>query len=296
MFSKGAGETIKLLNQNLEQGVDLKHFLDDVISKLRDQLLETVSEGKALVSVDQLRFAIEKFLKARRHINVDHLPQLPLELAIVEIVSEGARDQELAVGNSTSASLRGAEGDDVKSRGNHVALRKAVSVEKKIEKSDFKKQEVDLDIQETQPLSSRPSEASGEISHIRDLPASSNNSEALLETVQEETVFDSVPVISLEEVKEKWPTVFEQIQECNASLPLFMESCEICGVKDDHVELAFEYDLHVQAVNKEKNRVLIEKVLEKVLGKKVKVRALKTEKKESDSVKDLLEEFGGSVV
>ena len=90
--------------------------------------------------------------------------------------------------------------------------------------------------------------------------------------------------------------VFEQIQECNASLPLFLQSCEVHQVSGECVELTFGYDLYVQTVNKEKNRRLVESVLGRVLGKAVKVKAiLSKEKKQDEAVSALLDAFGGSI-
>ncbi len=117
-----------------------------------------------------------------------------------------------------------------------------------------------------------------------------------IERAVESTVFDTIPVISIDEVKEKWPQVYEQIKSCNASLPLFMNSCEVCDVIGDRVELGFEYDLYVQTVNQDKNRRTIEDVFEKVLGKRMRVNAIQSKRPEEETVQELLTEFGGSVI
>ncbi len=112
------------------------------------------------------------------------------------------------------------------------------------------------------------------------------------------TVFDTVPVLSLDQVKQKWPEVYEQIKACNASLPLMMQSCEITGLDGDHVELGFEYDLYVQTVNQEKNRLVIEGVLEQVLGKRLRVRAVhsKSKTEQDETIQSLVQEFGGGLI
>ncbi|MCR4314530.1 MAG: hypothetical protein NUV84_04795, partial [Candidatus Uhrbacteria bacterium] len=112
------------------------------------------------------------------------------------------------------------------------------------------------------------------------------------------TVFDSVPVISLDEVKQKWPEVYEQIKSCNASLPMMMQGCEVSGIEGEHVELGFEYGLYVEAVNQDKNRKLIEGVFEQVLGKRLRVKAVqkKPTVHADETMSTLLQEFGGSIV
>ena len=108
-----------------------------------------------------------------------------------------------------------------------------------------------------------------------------------------EVVFNSVPVIGLEEVKAKWPEVFQQIKENNAALPIIMQAGEISSVDGDLMEFAFQYSLHADTVNQDKNRRLIEGLFEKVLGKKVRVRAKYVHAESDAAVSDLLEQFGG---
>lgn len=215
LFGNDARACVNDLSTFIEQGVDLKSFLDDTIETLREQLFNP--ERSVFV-----RQAILSLLDAKTKIRSDHLPQLPVELAIMELcessVSSIAPTKELPV--------------------------------------DFKEQGVDS---------------------------------------MRSTVFETIPIISLNEVREKWPQVFEQIRECNASLPLFMQSCEVCGVSGEHVELGFEYDLYVQTVNKDKNRQVIEDVLERVLGKRIKVRAVTKKSEEEETVAELIEQFGGTV-
>ncbi len=228
LFAKEARACVEDLNTFIEQGVDLKSFLDDVIETLREQLFD--SKHSAFV-----RQAILSLLEAKAKIRLDHLPQLPVELAIVELC-EGK-----AIGNRQEAEV------------------------------DFHKQGVD-----SVSVIARPAQSVEAISANK-------------------TVFDSIPVISLDEVREKWPQVFEQIRECNASLPLFMQSCEVSGVTNEHVELGFEYDLYVQTVNKDKNRLLIEDVLTRVMGRPFKIKAIAKKPATDETVNDLIEQFGGSV-
>jgi len=246
---KEAAAAVSLLNQQLEQGMDLAHFLDEVIDGLRSELLNVVAAGKK----EDLAFftlAIDLFLKARRHVRTDEIPQLPTELAIVTLCQD-------VVGESAPP-------------------------------SHFQHQGVDLSREKN--AEAKPAPVIFE--PVTDVPVVSEAH--LEEVIPQETVFGSVPVISLDEVRAKWPQVFEQIQECNASLPLFLQSCEVKGVDADQVELSFAYDLYVQTMNKEKNRRLVESVLERVLGKAVKIKAVLGKSKEDEAVASLIDAFGGS--
>ncbi|MBI4598615.1 DNA polymerase III subunit gamma/tau [Candidatus Uhrbacteria bacterium] len=115
----------------------------------------------------------------------------------------------------------------------------------------------------------------------------------------EGTVFGTIPILSLEDVRRKWSQVFQKIQACNASLPLIFQSGEIAAVEGDTVELRFEYSLHAETINRAKNKQLVEKILAEVLGSQVLIRAVHVPPKEEahdDAVLMLLQEFGGQAV
>ncbi len=228
LFEKNAKATVDCLNTFLEQGVDLKAFLDDALSSLRERLFDD--------ETGFVRQVITSLLEARTNIRLEHLPQLPVELAIVELCEPF-----------------------LSSKATHSKAEEMTHLSPRLEETDEQKDFI-----------------------VQGVDSST-------------TVFDTIPVISLDEVREKWPEVFEQIRECNASLPLFMQSCEVCGVNGEHVELGFNYDLYVDTVNKDKNRTLIEGVLERVLGKRMKVKAVMKKSKTDETIKDLVAQFGGSV-
>ncbi|MBI4714275.1 DNA polymerase III subunit gamma/tau [Candidatus Uhrbacteria bacterium] len=228
LFEKDTQACISDLNTFIEQGVDLRMFVEDVISNLRDRLFDQLSKSVSESDISFTRQALTSLLEAKTKIRSEHLPQLPIELTIVELCGS-------------------------------------------VSKKDFNEQGVDS---VSTILSLRVSEAIS----------------------TDETVFDTIPVISLDEVRAKWPQVFEQIKECNASLPLFMQSCEVCGVTGEHVELGFAYDLYVQTVNKDKNRQVIEDVLEKVIGRRIKVKAIQTKHENEEDLQKLVSEFGGTLM
>ncbi len=255
--NKNAAGAIRLLNEYLEQGIDLIHFLNDVISWMRNKLLENLSSGS---NTAFLRNSIEQFLNARRYIKTDNIPQLPAELAIVEICG--------FTGSPPSQGGPQGVADTTKSKDSNITPPAPVN---------FNNQGVD---------SSRPPE---------NTPVDKIDSTES-KTKEPPKVFDSVPVLALDDVKKKWPEVFKQIKECNASLPIMMKDCEVADISGEEIKLGFDYDLYVSTVNKEKNRTIVENVLKSVLGKDVKIRAVLSKGENDDTVNQLLEDFGGSVV
>lgn len=110
------------------------------------------------------------------------------------------------------------------------------------------------------------------------------------------TALGDVPVLDIEDVRRRWPEVFEQIKECNATLPMVMRTGELAGVDGDAVEIAFAYPLYVEAVNQDRNRKLVEQVFSRVLGRSVKVKARHVKKEVDQVVDTLIDAFGGTVV
>lgn len=300
LSSRDAASAVRQLNANIEQGVDLTHFLDDVISTMRDQLLVEVLNPNASDRVSFLNRAIELFLTARRFIRTDEIPQLPAELAIVELCigslpttlplpssrgehERGASDfKETGVGSGRGESTKATEVTSGAGPGSAGKVAEVLEVKIEVEPQVILNPIVET--LTTVPVMETVDEFVLEPVAIEPLPTS-------------ETVFGDVPVYGIDEIRRKWPEVFEQVQACNASLPLFLQACEVNSAGDDHVELAFEYDLYVQTVNKEKNRRLVESILERVLGRSVKIRAVLAKAKQKDDVvSSLVDAFGGSAV
>ncbi len=257
---RDAAAALRLLNEQLEQGMDMGVFLDAVVAFLRtllfaslgglerfqdeydDQTLARMKQIGAALTPLRMTEAIEKFLDARRSTRSDMIPQLSAELAVMKLCQDAA-----PVRQEVAASAAPPRNDKV----------------------DFKTPEV---------VSSRPIEPM-----------------ATEPLVAETVVFESVPVISLEEVQKKWPEVFQQIQACNASLPLIMQSGQVSSVVGDVVEMRFNYSLHAETLNRQKNRVLVEEVIAKVLGRPIRLKAIH-EPGADETADALLQEFGGSVI
>ena len=308
LSKRDVATAIRQLNANIEQGIDLTHFLDDVISTMRDQLLLVVADtsqqspnmgGVPRPRQDSIAFlnrAIELFLTARRHIRTDEIPQLPAELAIVELCLPSSEPPLLSkerAGGEVSRSKDGSSSSENFKQPGVVSSRPvvessphigAIVVETQVETEPHVILEPMSETATTVPIMEMVDEFVLEPVRIEPLATT-------------ETVFDTVPVVSVEDVRRKWPEVFAQVQECNASLPLFLQTCEVNSVTGDFLELAFEYDLYVQTVNKDKNRKLVESILERVLGRAVKIRAVLAKAKQSDEVvSSLVDAFGGSAI
>lgn len=105
LIKKDAGSAIRLINKLVDDGVDLKNFLNDFIEilrkimlgKLSPQLVEKlamelgenielkINQLSQNVALEQILFFLEKFIRIRGEIKVNFIQQLPIELAIAEL-------------------------------------------------------------------------------------------------------------------------------------------------------------------------------------------------------------------
>jgi DNA polymerase-3 subunit gamma/tau len=214
---------IRTINEAVEQGVDLPHFTEDVVSALRDKMMRT--------ACSELIPLIESLLEACRQMKIAKIIQLPLEIAVIKACSiqdhpkVQAKEDNLVIASEVKQS----------------------------------------------PVTPEP------IAPVA-------------------TALGDIPVLDLEDVKRRWPEVFEQIKSCNATLPMALQTGELSAVDGDAIELTFGYAVYAEAVNQDKNRRLLETVFTRVLGRPIRIKA-KHAKKEAEQVVDqLLDAFGGSVI
>ena len=110
----------------------------------------------------------------------------------------------------------------------------------------------------------------------------------------EAVALGDLPVLSLDEVKAKWPEVFSMVKEANASLPLVIQTGEVSSVKGGRIEVRFAYALHADTVNSERSRRLLDPLLERVYGRRVHIHGTYAQQDSDDTIASLLENFGGN--
>ncbi|RJQ36273.1 DNA polymerase III subunit gamma/tau [Candidatus Microgenomates bacterium] len=89
---KDTKSSLKLVSELTEQGVDTKYFIEQMINELHGELLESVGAAaagpaageKQYLSIQEIKKLIELLAKAHGELKYAVLPQLPLELIIIE--------------------------------------------------------------------------------------------------------------------------------------------------------------------------------------------------------------------
>ena len=254
LLKRDAEKCVRLLNAYVEQGVDMPHFTDETIELLRLLLLAKIGGAERMADVGDAEVR-SRLCAALQGVDTAFLS------GAVRIFLEAKRFEKT---------------DRIPQLGAELAAVEVCLVEK-------------TRIETRVPL---PRGTTGGVPEMQTSPRPSlAGGETKFEV--KNVLFNSVPIICLEEVKAKWPEVFQQIKENNAALPIIMQAGEISGMDGDVMEFAFQYSLHVDTVNQDKNRRLIENIFEKVLGKKIRVRAKYVHAEADAAVSDLLQEFGG---
>ncbi|MDD5290799.1 MAG: DNA polymerase III subunit gamma/tau [Patescibacteria group bacterium] len=109
LIKKDAAAGVRLVNKLVDEGVNLAAFTSDLVEVLRKIMLDKISAGNLALefgetleikinevsrelTLEQLTFFIERFIKVKNELKDSFIAQLPIELAITELclAKEGA--------------------------------------------------------------------------------------------------------------------------------------------------------------------------------------------------------------
>ncbi|MDP3043500.1 MAG: DNA polymerase III subunit gamma/tau [bacterium] len=231
----GAGG-IKLINNLIDEGIDLKSFAGDLIEILRRMLLFKISPGLTQrlglelgesleikinqVSQDltagKLIVFIERFIKAKNELKGSFIVQLPMELAVIEL----------------------------------CAIMPAASY----------------------PVP-RPQSGGDNYSVPKGSPSGGAEKQApapVADQSQEEVSGN----IGLDQIIAKWNEVLAKVKQYNHSLSFILRVCRPKNINGGQLQMAFKYKFHKDRVDDPNIKSIIEKVLQQVYGLPLTVSAL----------------------
>jgi DNA polymerase-3 subunit gamma/tau len=266
-------EGLKLIDRVASDGVDLRQFNRDLVDYLRGLLLikagtpqllpvtaETLEEMQAqakALSLGELVRLAKLFSQAGLALRTSPQPQLALELAFLEAASNLSPHPSPAMGG---------EGGGVGA----AAPRPTPPTS---------------EVRPNRPLPGagvtgppRPGYTAGS-SGTRPLPARPATPAST--TTAEPVVAASVATVPLEQgtageglerVVAAWPQVLAGVRDVSRSVEAFLKACAPRAVLDDTVVLGFYYPFHKESVENPKNKIVVEDVLSKVLGQRLRIR------------------------
>lgn len=242
LINKKASLAIKTINKVFEEGIDLnlwsgellKHFRDllfvksgatEQVEDLTEELIADVKKQAEQIDIVWLTKAIEKLMEALRNIKSSFIPQLPLEVFIVELTLE-----EKSRGGRY-------DNDDNDEPSLHVPEK----IEKVLKEQKKKEETEDKDEQE------------------------SGDSEELVA---------ANTALTLENIEEKWKEVLVKSKELNHSITALLKAGRPISMEKDFLVFEVSYPFHKERLESNKNRQLIEGLLEEIYGTVIKVRCV----------------------
>lgn len=256
-----ASETIRIVNDFVDQGGSVKHLVDEIIEFVRimmltglgspahdqyDQavvvrmhtFLETFSSSAASVLLNDLLAARSKYAQ-------ESLPQLPLEIALVMFI-------------------------DKRSGASAVS---AVPSPKPVEP----------------PTPTAPQKPKVEAPQAPAAPAKKTPPAEEVKPVLR-TSFD------LDELKNKWKRCCDAVAKRSVSLPMALQSAEPIKVSEEEIEIGFEYLFHFETFGEAKNLKILTDAIHEVMQTSLIVKPVLKHAEAEETLSDLVKEFGGKVI
>lgn len=109
--------------------------------------------------------------------------------------------------------------------------------------------------------------------------------EAVKEVAPEEVAVGVVESSELGKLKDKWDQLLRAVKPLNHSLEAFLRGSEPYEVNGKIVTLKFFYKFHKDMVDQVKNRELVEREIDKILGKEIRVKTVLGEKSEAKKIR-----------
>jgi len=229
---------LEIVSQLVEQGVDTKYFIDQLIRTLHNLLLIQVKiNGQQLTSafsLDEIKELVEIFSKAYADIKYAVLPQLPLELAIIEYCGVHQREQQ--VESSTTFVKADEKGVTVST------LRKEVG--------DLKKKEALYGVPKQAPKEEVP-----EVNHTKvELMHASPNGE-----------------ITKEWMDAFWKQMISEMKQYNHTIAGLLRGCSIRSFDKKSLIIQTNYKFHKERLDDMKTRGELIRIAKLLTGKDVEV-------------------------
>jgi len=258
--SRGA---IDKINSILNDGYDLQIFNKSLINYLRQLMLIKISSDlkssfayeltseelekmeRQAQKNDLLKIitAINLFLDAQNKIASFILPQLPLEIAVIKATN--------TLPNIQPETFRQREENNQDTRN--------------------KKQEIpNSQFSIPNPLRQSFSEASQIPNPNEQISKNIENDNETIKQYDNENAAD----IDIDKVKSNWNKLLEEIKPYNHSLKALLSNCKVIGTQGNEIRIATAYEFYKDKLNSPENRLTLEKVLSRILGNQIRVKAV----------------------
>jgi DNA polymerase-3 subunit gamma/tau len=253
--------SLNLINELADSGEDLNQFLKELLEYLRKLMLlkvdldfnklpelnftfDELAKAKTQIGKikeNDLTNLISQIIKAKKEVEISSLPQLPLELAILESLKEEQKESENFQPNGGGRNLKLQTSDILCDNAQRQNLKSA---------------------SKTSNLNSNSYQDAGQ----------SFVSDALVDALTPALDKSKNNSVTLFDIQKNWPKVQELAKQKNFSLFVFLRSSFPLDFKKGCLTLACRYNLHKERLEDVKTRMSLEEILSKVMGEKILIK------------------------
>jgi DNA polymerase-3 subunit gamma/tau len=294
MLEKGeARQALIWLNDYLADGGGLRILTESVLEVLRKiilikagaaNLLEPIAEEE-LASLQSLATKITKqrlleltslFNKAIEDLREATIPQLPLELAIVEATLKADVVEEVRARDAAKVTVESAVAEGTESKVENTENEKIATTDNTEDQA----------------------ESTGNAR-----PATLPRRQAGTEDTESQKTSDSVVTRGtlkdedklLKKLQKNWGEFLKKLKPLNSSIALFLKDAKPVDLDEDLLTVEFVYRFHKEKIEERKYRELVEEALAKVAGRSLRIKGVvgaKPPEKKPETPKLKLEEKG----
>lgn len=270
LIARSPARGVDQLQKLLENGYDVEQFTKNLIEYLRKMMVAKIGAdardivlanlsseqlGKIQAQTAELTLAqivhfIKAFLDAQQHLGESLYPQLPLELALMELFGERAEIKKI-----TPSSVPPAEGKPIE------RIKQAAATALATARGGVPQQAV------TGPRKAAVQIASGIAKPVKSL-ISEKPAEA------KESGMSVSSNLKIDHFKSRWTEVVQEVMPINSSLAAFLRIAVLKDFDGEYLTLAFKFRFHQERISDHKYRTIVEKVLAKVHDQKVLIKCV----------------------
>ena len=283
IFKKHSTHAIRLVNKIVNEGVDLKLFTGELIEILRKIMLaktdQTLAEKLSLelgeehekkiseiskdINVSELIKIIERFNVAKQELNEYPIPQLALELAIIELNNTQSKPniQQPAVTNAPNIPKITPPPQTHNTQ--HVT-RNIPNIQAPITNNTPQVQQTTQEpiaqsVSPVAPTSNQPNTQTSSPAAV--IPTQTGN-------------------VTIESINERWKDLLTTIQQTNPSVSFILRACQAQSLTGNELTLAFKYKFHEDQISRPEIKSLIIEILQKIYGQNFTIETLLNDKLE----------------
>ena len=281
LLNSDSPKALDIVSEVYGEGIDLYVWVGELLKYLRsmifvksgvsdtmtDTTVEVLDEIKDQVKKVDIKWLVRTtniLLEAHKNIRSSFIPQLPVEIAVVEICSGDSKDENKGKEIEKNDSPKGNASIEVKNLDYSIpkSTRKIEEIGENVKKkTDEKKESLKKDIKDIKEVKEKLKISGSE------------------DREDEKEFKDEKPVISFKDVEKKWDKFVKGSKDLNHSLTALLTLCKPVDVKGKSIIVEVFYPFHKERLESVRTRKLIEGLSESVFGMSLNFKCILSKEK-----------------